>query len=423
MKNLIQNNFIFILLLSILIISCKKEEEVSKEGENKPSIIISSANFNGSGISSESQVEAGSSVIFNLKVSTPKSFESLVITSNGDKIQEYNKSEVSSKTSNNIAFSFVADEKYIAKKQVLLAFVVTDVAKQESKVTFKFNVVKTVYKKPVTKITSVKYNGKDLPARGGVKVNSAIDFNLTMETEGTFKTLSILANGTQIHQADKSKNPNRKNNNYTYQFEAGEKYANKNVTLAFVTQDSLSQTDTARFEFQVKPYKKPVIKIASVKYNGKDLPTKGVVEENSTIDFKLIIETEETFNALSILANGNQIRRVGKSELLNKKNNNYTYQFKADKKYRDKNVTLAFVIQDSLNQKSTVKFELRVEYTKARKITGLKVYPPIIDGTSKSFFSISEGKLYSPKDVSGTPQPVSDLIDLGYIMAILRRLH
>lgn len=80
-------------------------------------------------------------------------------------------------------------------------------------------------------------------------------------------------------------------------------------------------------------------------------------------------------------------------------------------------LTSSFVIVDDLDQADTVTFSFTVVAipSPAAKVLSQRVLAaPLGDGSSKSFYSVSEDELYSHNDVIGTADPISANIDFAY---------
>lgn len=173
---------------------------------------------------------------------------------------------------------------------------------------------------------------------------------------------------------------------------------------------------------------KPTVKVTAKKGSGDALTSGGSVEAGDSIMFNVDVTTPGLFKVLFVQdsASKKQVAKIDKNTKLNgkeigggKKSLNVSIKVKTNADMVGKSQTLLFFAQDSVSQNSEkVKFKFSVAAPASpdvKKIAATKLYAILGSGASKSFFSISEGKLYSHKNVVDAGNtPVSKNIDFGY---------
>jgi hypothetical protein len=161
----------------------------------------------------------------------------------------------------------------------------------------------------------------------------------------------------------------------------------------------------------------PSLNISASVVDGGSLSDGGSVTAGDTVQFSVSITAEGGFNVLRVVQGGST-QEINRNDLGLDEGatsvSGLNLTIGTTEAMVGSSLTYRFEAVDDNNQIDTASFTFSVASPPAKVQTAIIFAAPLGDGSSNTFYSVSENTLYSHNDVIGTSDPVSANIDLGY---------
>jgi len=148
--------------------------------------------------------------------------------------------------------------------------------------------------------------------------------------------------------------------------------------------------------------------------DGANLSNGGDVNAGDTVDFDITVNAPAGFNTINISQDGSVLQTFSRDPGEFLEQATFDLQVTTNVDQAGTSATLDFEAIDDENQTNTSSFSFSLVSPDAKVQTAVLLEAPLADNSSLTFYSISEDQRYSQNDVFGTPDPISENIDIGY---------
>lgn len=142
-------------------------------------------------------------------------------------------------------------------------------------------------------------------------------------------------------------------------------------------------------------------------------------EVGSSLVLDITVTAEGGFNTLRISkGEENLVEKSRDTEGQIEYTYAFTYEVLAEDVAEDVTITIAGIDDEGQSDQKIITINAEAAPVNVVKYTAKLMYAPVLDKSSKTFFSTNNGNTYSRNDVENTTETVSPLIDFGYYYGI-----